>query len=229
MSVPVQHPVYYFQHGMHVFHVKNTLYRLHGNILSSHSLTFKEMFEHAGTSLSSDEKSDDESDGKVKQQALFDLFLDHIYGHSCHVGTAEAYSHQEIFAYHLSEFVRLGCDFHILKVFTCGFKELLHFLLKEISKEHRQLIGEKVFVVVVYMKAMLDEHHKIIACEEPTILSHAEVEAGLIFHKKDREGLVPKEMLLGEILEGEMTEIIEEPSVWREFQRIFSFSHSLCP
>ncbi|KAI6149883.1 hypothetical protein BKA82DRAFT_4474181 [Pisolithus tinctorius] len=191
---------------------------LHGDILSSHSLTFKEMFEHAGTSSSSDEKSDDESDGKGdgecegdcdkrpiclsdEQQAPFDLFLDHIYGHSRHVGTAEAYSHQEMrellgfvqkyrcgatrrfaiahvwherFAYHPSEFVRLGCDFHIPKVFTRGFKELLHFPLKEISKEHRRLIGEKVFVAVVYVKAMLDEHHKIIACEEPTILSHAD-------------------------------------------------------
>ncbi|KAI6154711.1 hypothetical protein BKA82DRAFT_23385 [Pisolithus tinctorius] len=59
-------------------------------------------------------------------------------------------------------------------------------------------------------------------------MHEAEVEAGLIFHK-DREGLVPKEMLLGGILEGETTEIIEELSAQREFQRIFSFPHTLCP
>ncbi|KAI6139949.1 P-loop containing nucleoside triphosphate hydrolase protein, partial [Pisolithus tinctorius] len=43
-------------------------------------------------------------------------------------------------------------------------------------------------------------------------MREAEVEAGLIFHKKDREGLVPKETLPGEILEGETTEIVEELS-----------------
>ncbi|KAI6142426.1 hypothetical protein BKA82DRAFT_149068, partial [Pisolithus tinctorius] len=87
---------------------------------------------------------------------------------------AIAHIWHERFTYHLLEFVRLGCNFHILKVFTCSFKELLHFLLKEISKEHHWLIGEKVFIVVVYTKAMLNEHHKVIACKEPTILSHAD-------------------------------------------------------
>ncbi|KIO05893.1 hypothetical protein M404DRAFT_947737, partial [Pisolithus tinctorius Marx 270] len=86
---------------------------------------------------------------------------------------AIAHIWHERFAYHPSEFVRLGCNFHIPKVFTHGFKELNHFLLKEISKEHCWLIDEKVFIVVVYVKAMLDEHYKIVACKEPIILSHA--------------------------------------------------------
>ncbi|KIO08105.1 hypothetical protein M404DRAFT_23381 [Pisolithus tinctorius Marx 270] len=59
-------------------------------------------------------------------------------------------------------------------------------------------------------------------------MHEAEVEAGLIFHK-DREGLVPKEMLPGGILEGEMTEIVKELSAQREFQDAFPLSTSSMP
>ncbi|KAI6001131.1 hypothetical protein EDC04DRAFT_2973525 [Pisolithus marmoratus] len=194
----LRHPVYYFPQGTHIFCVDNTLYKLHQDVLISHSLTFKEMFQH-GASPYPEGKSDEHAIPLQDRRATFDLFLDHIYGHSRSVGSADAYSHAELqdllklvqkyccaktrrfaidhiwekrFTYHPAELLNLGLHFHIPKVFSRGFKGLLEIPLKEISKEHHHLIGEKVFVAFVYAKAMLDEHCKIVACEEPVILSH---------------------------------------------------------
>ncbi|KAI6114660.1 hypothetical protein EDD16DRAFT_1597213 [Pisolithus croceorrhizus] len=157
------------------------------------------MFEH-GVGLPLEGKSDECAIPLQDQKATFDLFLDHIYGHSRSVGSADPYSPEELrsllelvqkyrcaetrrfainhiwnkrFSYHLVELIRLGHDFHILQVFSHGFMGLLKIPLKEISKEHHLLIGEEVFVAFVYAKAMLDEHCRIVACEEPVILSHA--------------------------------------------------------
>ncbi|KAI6031200.1 hypothetical protein PISMIDRAFT_26888 [Pisolithus microcarpus 441] len=154
------------------------------------------MFEH-GVSLPLEGKSDECAIPLQDQKATFDLFLDHIYGH---VGSADTYSYEELqsllelmqkyhcaetrcfaidhiwdkrFTYHLANLIKLGHDFHIPQVFSRGFMNLLKIPLKEISKEHRLLIGEEVFVAFVYAKAMLNKHCRIIACEEPVILSHA--------------------------------------------------------
>lgn len=197
--IPVRHPVYYFPQGTHIFLVENTLYKLHDDVLIAHSLTFKEMFEH-GVSLPLEGKSDECAIPLQDRKATFDLFLDHIYGHSRSVGSADTYSYEELrsllelvqkyrcaetrrfaidhiwdkrFTYHPANLIKLGHDFHIPQVFSRSFMNLLKIPLKEISKEHRLLIGEEVFVAFVYAKAMLDEHCRIVACEEPVILSHA--------------------------------------------------------
>ncbi|KAI6017255.1 hypothetical protein PISMIDRAFT_29524 [Pisolithus microcarpus 441] len=138
------------------------------------------MFEH-GVSLPLEGKSDECAIPLQDRKATFDLFPDHIYGH---VGSTDTYSYEELRSllelvqkYCCAEtrpnLIKLGHDFHIPQVFSHGFMNLLKIPLKEISKEHHLLIGEEVFVAFVYAKAMLDEHCRIVACEEPVILSHA--------------------------------------------------------
>ncbi|KAG1801244.1 uncharacterized protein BJ212DRAFT_1286628, partial [Suillus subaureus] len=38
---------------------------------------------------------------------------------------------------------------------------------------HQELMGNKVFLNVVYVQAALDHHHQIVAAEEPRILMHS--------------------------------------------------------
>jgi len=101
MSELVRHPLYYFPNGMHVFRVRlhfrsrrdtfsqafhqveDTLYKLHSNILTTHSALLKDMFTvgNTGASLPVEGKNDAHPiflEGE--QQAVFDLFLDHIHG-----------------------------------------------------------------------------------------------------------------------------------------------------
>ena len=80
------------------------------------------------------------------------------------------------YSYHPSELIQLACQFNIpkSKFFKRGFKPLLNTLLKEISKDHQQEMGNDVFIALVYGKSMLEEHARIIASEEPVILPHAD-------------------------------------------------------
>lgn len=78
------------------------------------------------------------------------------------------------FAYHPAELVHLGCQFNVSKLFLCGFKYLLAIPMKDIRKEHRYLLGSDVFVALVYGKALLDDHTRFVACEEPEMLTHAD-------------------------------------------------------
>ncbi|KAN0092734.1 hypothetical protein V8E55_003518 [Tylopilus felleus] len=135
-----------------------------------------------------------------EQQTAFDLFLDHVHGRSRSVGADETYTHEQLqslleftdkyrcsmtrdfvidhiwdqrFSYHPAELVQLGCRFNIPKFFQRGFKSLLVTPLKEINREHRLQIGNDMFIALMYAKSALDEHTRLVACEEPVILTHA--------------------------------------------------------
>ncbi|KAG8214771.1 hypothetical protein J3R82DRAFT_9893, partial [Butyriboletus roseoflavus] len=128
------HPLYYFPNGTHIFRVcihfqsrtyflktfhqiENTLYKLHNDILTVHSTLFKDMFTigEAGPYPPVEGKTDtDPILLESEQQAVFDLFLDHINGRwvftiyyrvhspltelcsSRSVGSDNAYSHEQL-------------------------------------------------------------------------------------------------------------------------------------
>lgn len=73
-----------------------------------------------------------------------------------------------------AELVQLGCQFNIPKFFICGFKLLLEIPLKQINKAHRHVMGNDVLIALVYAKSLLEEHTRIVACEEPVILAHSD-------------------------------------------------------
>ncbi|KAF8550529.1 hypothetical protein OG21DRAFT_1513919 [Imleria badia] len=208
-SASVRHPLYYFPNGSHIFRVEKTLYKLHDDHLAHHSGLFNDMFAIGDAGSDSSKPAllvEGKSDANPivlegEQQAVFDLFMDHIHGRSRNVGSGDPYSPEELqdmlqfadkyrcpmtrffaiahmwetrWRYHPAKLVQLGCQFNIPKLFKRGFQSLLNTPLKEISKQHRLEMGNDVFVALVYAKSVLEEHSRIIACQEPVILTHAD-------------------------------------------------------
>ena len=59
-------------------------------------------------------------------------------------------------------------------LFRRAFRDLINLSLTQLSKAHRSLIGSDLFMSLALAKAVLDEHCRIIAAEEPRILKHAD-------------------------------------------------------
>ncbi|KAG2738471.1 hypothetical protein P692DRAFT_20882620 [Suillus brevipes Sb2] len=189
MSKATRHPVYYFNASSHVFQVENTLYKLCSSILSSASNVFRDMFAAAQNSgqMELDGMSDDKP---IHLEGIswdaFELFLELTFGRM-HAGS---YTLDE-----LTKFLQF-CDmyqcchareFIVSRVFAARFRfhpaQLINLAIKyhqlaetpitEITHAHRELMGNEVFLNVVYVQAALDHHRRIVAAEEPRILMHS--------------------------------------------------------
>ncbi|KAF8547669.1 hypothetical protein OG21DRAFT_1424357, partial [Imleria badia] len=55
-----------------------------------------------------------------------------------------------------------------------AFRGLINIPLTQLTKTHHSMIGSDVFKSLALVKAVLDEHCRIIAAEEPRILTHAD-------------------------------------------------------
>ena len=69
------------------------------------------------------------------------------------------------FALHPSELVCLGIDYENRELFTLGFDRLIQTPWMGIENRHREFMGLDVFITLVYLKALLDEHCRIVAVE----------------------------------------------------------------
>ncbi|KAI9455981.1 hypothetical protein HD554DRAFT_2030695 [Boletus coccyginus] len=78
------------------------------------------------------------------------------------------------YQFHAASLVNITIKHQIHEFFSTGFSRLLETPIQEISKVHRELMGNEVFVALVYAKATLNEHRRIVAAEEPPILLHAD-------------------------------------------------------
>lgn len=78
------------------------------------------------------------------------------------------------YRYHPAQLVGISCRFNIPDIFKWGFKSLLALPLRRIKKEHRLQMGPDAFIALAYAKSLLDEHVRVVACEEPPILKHAD-------------------------------------------------------
>ncbi|KAH0834990.1 hypothetical protein J3R83DRAFT_10706 [Lanmaoa asiatica] len=87
---PPHHDKYYYPKGTHIFCVEHILYKLHDDILSSHSDLFRDMFETCdlSTRFAADINPENPKEGQSdvypivlegERSEAFDLFLDHIY------------------------------------------------------------------------------------------------------------------------------------------------------
>ena len=78
------------------------------------------------------------------------------------------------FEFHPAELIQLSCKHKLEKPFRWSFKKLLEMLLTDINGSHRALMGNDLFITLVYAKAILDNHCRLVAAEEPPIQTHVD-------------------------------------------------------
>ncbi|KAG1742890.1 hypothetical protein EDB19DRAFT_1633654 [Suillus lakei] len=134
---------------------------------------------------------------------MFELFLEHTFGryidmlfivrtgsyttdelskflyfcdmYQCH-HTQEFVVHRIFsarFRFHPAQLINLAIKYHVHSIFPFAFQQLAETPITEITHSHRELMGEEVFLNIVYVQAALDHHCWIIAAEEPKILMHS--------------------------------------------------------
>ena len=79
-----------------------------------------------------------------------------------------------LYQFHAAQLVNITIKHQICEFFSTGFERLLKIPIQDISKVHQELMGNEVFVALVYAKATLNEHCCIVATEEPPILLHVD-------------------------------------------------------
>lgn len=81
---------------------------------------------------------------------------------------------EQQFNFDPAELVQLGITFKMEKSFKWGFRQLLGMSLIDIRTNHHSMMGNDIFIALVYAKAVLDNHCCLIAAEEPAIMVHAD-------------------------------------------------------
>lgn len=76
--------------------------------------------------------------------------------------------------FHSAELMNLAITFRLPDLFRTAFRRLTDISLTHLTKNHRSMIGSNVFINLALAKAILDRHRRIIAAEEPPILTHAD-------------------------------------------------------
>ncbi|KAG0691502.1 hypothetical protein DFH29DRAFT_1019301, partial [Suillus ampliporus] len=66
----------------------------------------------------------------------------------------------------------LCLEFSIQKFFVPTFRRLVEFRVRDIPGPARKRLGFEVWNAFVDVKELLDEHRRIVACEEPPIIEH---------------------------------------------------------
>ncbi|KAG1823743.1 uncharacterized protein BJ212DRAFT_1262287 [Suillus subaureus] len=126
---------------------------------------------------------------------MFELFLEHTFGRSC----ASQYTLEELsnflhfcdmyqcshmwkfvvshiqstqYHFHPAQLINLAIQYNMGAIFPFAFKQLVNTPITQLTAQHQQLLGNDVFTSLVYVQAALEEHHCIVAAEEPKILIH---------------------------------------------------------
>jgi hypothetical protein len=77
------------------------------------------------------------------------------------------------FHFHPAQLISLAIKYHIHSLFPFAFQQLAKTPITEITHAHRELMGNEIFLNLVYVQAALDHHRRIVAAEEPRILMHS--------------------------------------------------------
>lgn len=77
------------------------------------------------------------------------------------------------YRFHPAQLINIAIKYHVRSVFSFAFQQLAETPITEITHAHRELMGNDVFLNVVYVQAALDHHRRIVAAEEPKILMHS--------------------------------------------------------
>ncbi|KAI6103999.1 hypothetical protein EDD16DRAFT_1714922 [Pisolithus croceorrhizus] len=128
---------------------------------------------------------------------VFDIFVQFKFGRPC---PCEAYTNKDLkdfleftrkfqcssfthdfvisrikqrhYLFHPSELIHISINYEIPDLFTLGFNRLVQTPWTDIENIHRDYMGSEVFTTLVYVKALLDEHCRIVAAEPP-LMQHA--------------------------------------------------------
>ncbi|KAI9571525.1 hypothetical protein HD554DRAFT_1991697, partial [Boletus coccyginus] len=76
--------------------------------------------------------------------------------------------------FHSAELMGLAIVYRLPSLFRVAFQALTDISLTQLTKGQCASIGSDIVINVALAKTVLDEHHWIIAAEEPQILSHAD-------------------------------------------------------
>jgi len=76
--------------------------------------------------------------------------------------------------FHSAELMGLATTYRLPSLFRLAFRGLADMSLTQLTKGQRALIGPDIVINVALAKSVLDEHCRIIAAEEPRIISHAD-------------------------------------------------------
>ncbi|KAG1884083.1 hypothetical protein F4604DRAFT_1574904 [Suillus subluteus] len=77
------------------------------------------------------------------------------------------------YCFHPAKLINLAIKYHVRSIFPYAFQQLAETPITELTHAHRELMGDEVFLNVVYVQAALDSHRRIVAAEEPKILMHS--------------------------------------------------------
>ncbi|KAG2138160.1 hypothetical protein BD769DRAFT_1384696 [Suillus cothurnatus] len=133
-------------------------FRLCGSVLSSNSQTFNDMLSATETAglEEMNGKSDERPirlDGTMRE--MFELFLEHTFGRA-HIGQ---YTIEE-----LSNFL------HFCNMYQCSHTQ--NFIVSHIQSTRYHFHPAQLINLAVWYNTTLEEHHHIVAAEEPKILMH---------------------------------------------------------
>ncbi|KAI5982690.1 hypothetical protein EDD15DRAFT_2202620 [Pisolithus albus] len=163
--------------------VEDTLYKLYHPVLVEESICFVNLFD-AGS------HGPDMREGKLDEHPIhlegvstevFDMFVQFKFGCPC---PCEAYMNKDLKdfleftqKFQCSSFthdflIHIGINYKIPDIFTLGFNQLVPTPWTDIENTHRDFMGSEVFTMLVYVKALLDEHCHIVAAEPP-MMRHA--------------------------------------------------------
>ncbi|KAF8124432.1 chitin synthase-domain-containing protein [Boletus edulis] len=200
LRVVSRHPKYYFDDpGCHVFLVENTLYRLSMGNLGRHSQILADMFKTGGQDPHQGRNDDHPIEIPQLPMSTFDLFVEHHFGYPR--AGANRYTKEELqdflefcekyecdvtknfvvnrieaasWRFHSAELMGLAMKYRLPSLFRIAFRTLTKMPLAKLTKGQRTLIGPDIALNVALAKCILDEQCRIIAAEEPPILSHAD-------------------------------------------------------
>ncbi|KAG1857218.1 hypothetical protein C8R48DRAFT_804605 [Suillus tomentosus] len=77
------------------------------------------------------------------------------------------------YRFHPAKLINLAIKYHVRSIFPYAFQQLAETPITELTHAHRELMGNEVFLNVIYVQAALDSHRRIVAAEEPKILMHS--------------------------------------------------------
>ncbi|KAG1908799.1 uncharacterized protein F5891DRAFT_1124417 [Suillus fuscotomentosus] len=80
--------------------------------------------------------------------------------------------HEQRFRHKPYDLLALCLEFSITKFFVPVFQHLVEFRIRDIPGPMQKKLGFEVWNALVDVKELLDEHRRIVACEEPPLIEH---------------------------------------------------------
>ncbi|KAI6008055.1 hypothetical protein EDC04DRAFT_2661731 [Pisolithus marmoratus] len=196
---PERHHVFYFHDGTHIFRVRNVLFKVHKNVLSDKSITFKTIFDaevHADV-LPIGGLTDNKAILVPEQISddAFELFLSVCYN-KWRPDVSEArestvlellelsrmYESQDVrnhaikhlfFLRHLIEPIKLtsiALKYHIKVIFCYAFRRLLPLRVNDLKDSEFKLLSNSVWITLFRVRERLDVHRRVVAMEPPRLV-----------------------------------------------------------